>query len=745
MARKNIQVVYTVNDAALLKSAAALRANEDAAKKADSAATKFGKSAKTAGDGASKSFLNLGTIWKGLVAIGVTAFFVNLAKKTFELGVKQEQLNIAFTTFLGSAEKAKKLLQDLTKFAIVTPFTPDQVNNAAKALLAFGVAGRDIIPTLKMLGDVSSGTGKDLTEMAIIFGQIRSTGRLMGQDLLQLINAGFNPLQIISEQTGKSVGRLKAEMEKGLVSFEMVSDAFKSATSEGGRFFNLMEKQSQSIGGLLSTVEGNIDEILKNLFTATSGPVKDFVDQLVRLSEAFLELSKSQQQIADESFARSVDEGVKKLQEFIDKTGDISKGITQFNNELDRERDLLIARKKALEDGTAEETEFSKSLQLSQEDVFNGITLLSKEYDLTLQRIATIEVERKGIGELTKARKEANEAAETKELAKQLEAEALAREKLLAARKKLITDLLNDPIVEQDAPTPLEGDPFGFFPEGWREVLEADSQAMLGIIKSTDDEILQSHMDTEKAKTEATDREEKRRRDLRQVAFDFGIDLLGQFLSASLATEEEDTAGQQREFDRRIENAGDNKEQVNQIRQEQERFEIESRKRAAEQDKRAQIKQMIITSLLNALRALGTPPVPNFSLAGVTAAYGLASVGIAQAVGFKDGGWIEGPGTPTSDSVPIMASRNEFMVNARSAGNAPNLLEAINSGEIDDRILRQVRNNQAISIEPMDDRRIVDAVDRLASRSSYEEGHFTVNRVAKSKNLTTHIKSKFRS
>src|ERR1051325_11006681 len=116
MAKKNIQITYVVTDAALLKSESALRQNEKAAKDADAAINKFGTDAKKAGDGASKSFLDLGTIWKGLIAIGITRFVADLGKQVLDLGIKQQQLNIAFTTFLGSAEKAKKLLGDLTKF-----------------------------------------------------------------------------------------------------------------------------------------------------------------------------------------------------------------------------------------------------------------------------------------------------------------------------------------------------------------------------------------------------------------------------------------------------------------------------------------------------------------------------------------------------------------------------------------------------------------------------------------------------
>lgn len=190
----------------------------------------------------------------GIAAIGTAAVAAvgGLAK----LGGELETTRIQFGTFLGSVERGNALLDDLSQFANFTPFSNDAVNKAARTLLSFGFQGEEIIPTLRTLGDISAGTGKDLSELGVIFGQIRSTGKLMGQDLLQLINAGFNPLQEISRTTGKSVSALKDDMAAGLITFDDVNNAFKTATSEGGLFFNLTEKLSNSFEGKLSTALG---------------------------------------------------------------------------------------------------------------------------------------------------------------------------------------------------------------------------------------------------------------------------------------------------------------------------------------------------------------------------------------------------------------------------------------------------------------------------------------------------------
>ena len=225
---------------------------------------KLNQKADTFVKGAGKGFNALklaGIGLAGVVGGKLTQSIVNASKKAGEF----EQLNIAFTTFLGSADKAKKVIKDLQEFSARTPFETEKVNASAKSLLAFGTAQADLLPTLKTLGDISAGTGKDLKELSVIYGQIQSTGRLLGQDLLQLINAGFNPLQQISKDTGRSVAELKDEMSKGNITFAQVEEAFKNATKEGGLFFNLTEKQSQSFLGKVSTLKSNIDVFVKDI------------------------------------------------------------------------------------------------------------------------------------------------------------------------------------------------------------------------------------------------------------------------------------------------------------------------------------------------------------------------------------------------------------------------------------------------------------------------------------------------
>ena len=110
-----------------------------------------------------------------------------------------------------------------------------------------------------MLGDATGGKAQNLLQMSLAFGQMASTGRLMGQDLLQMINAGFNPLKEISRTTGEDVIELKKKMEKGGISLEMVKNAFRTATSAGGSFNQGMEKASKTLSGLFSTMLDDVD------------------------------------------------------------------------------------------------------------------------------------------------------------------------------------------------------------------------------------------------------------------------------------------------------------------------------------------------------------------------------------------------------------------------------------------------------------------------------------------------------
>ena len=183
-----------------------------------------------------------------------------------KLGMEAEKTSTAFNVLVGSEEKAAKMLGEINKYADNTLWDRTSTQEAAKTMLGFGVSTESVVDDLKMLGDVAMGDKNKLNQLALVFGQISAAGKLQGQDLLQLINAGYNPLLDISAQTGKSVAQLKDEMSKGLITFDMVRAAFQRATGEGGKFSNMTEKIAQTSYGAFEQLKGKLLGTLLELY-----------------------------------------------------------------------------------------------------------------------------------------------------------------------------------------------------------------------------------------------------------------------------------------------------------------------------------------------------------------------------------------------------------------------------------------------------------------------------------------------
>lgn len=205
---------------------------------------------------------------------------------------QMEQYITSFGTMLGSAEKATVLVNDLKEMGAKTPFETSDLAKGSQTLLAFGVAADDLLPTLQMLGDVSQGNKERFDSLTLAFAQVSSAGKLTGQDLLQFVNAGFNPLNEICKVTGESMEEVRDRMSKGGVSADEVAQAFKRATGEGGQFYQAMEAQSQTFNGQLSTLKDNVMSFIGDLTQGVTGTLKDTVLPIVNewmgeLQEAF--------------------------------------------------------------------------------------------------------------------------------------------------------------------------------------------------------------------------------------------------------------------------------------------------------------------------------------------------------------------------------------------------------------------------------------------------------------------------
>ena len=183
-----------------------------------------------------------------------------------KLGMEAENSAISFEVLLGSSEKATDMLGKITEMAAKTPFEKMDLQNAAQQMLNFGVAENQVLDYMKQLGDIAAGDKQRFQSLALVFGQVSSAGKLSGQDLLQFINAGFNPLKELADMTGESYASLQEKMSKGLITTDMVAAAMKRATSEGGKFYQMMDKMSATTGGRISTVIDSIKERTAKMF-----------------------------------------------------------------------------------------------------------------------------------------------------------------------------------------------------------------------------------------------------------------------------------------------------------------------------------------------------------------------------------------------------------------------------------------------------------------------------------------------
>lgn len=195
------------------------------------------------------------------IVLATTAGMASLKK-----GFERETTQISFEVLLDSKDKGDSLLKQIQDFGAATPLQTANLQDNAKTMLSFGIATERIMPNLKAIGDISMGDQQKMNSLTLAFSQMSSTGKLTGQDLLQMINAGFNPLNEISKKTGKSVAVLKDEMGKGRISSEMVRDAFLSATSAGGQFHGMLDKLGQSKSGKWSTILDKGTQLLWSLY-----------------------------------------------------------------------------------------------------------------------------------------------------------------------------------------------------------------------------------------------------------------------------------------------------------------------------------------------------------------------------------------------------------------------------------------------------------------------------------------------
>ena len=197
-----------------------------------------------------------------------------------------QSMQTAIETMVGK-DMAGQLIPQIKELAKISPLTMPDMVGAEKMMLGFNIQAEDTIKYLKAISDISMGESSKFNSLTLAFSQMSAAGKLMGQDLNQMINAGFNPLQIISEKTGKSIATLKDEMSKGAVSAEMVQQAFIDATSAGGKFYNMSENASKTINGQLSMMQDALDSVFNELGTKSESVIMDGIQMTTSLIQNY--------------------------------------------------------------------------------------------------------------------------------------------------------------------------------------------------------------------------------------------------------------------------------------------------------------------------------------------------------------------------------------------------------------------------------------------------------------------------
>lgn len=223
---------------------------------------------------------------KVLGVIGGVTALKQLASEIIRVRGEFQSMDTAIETMVGK-DMANRLIPQIKELAKISPLTVSDMVGAEKMMLGFNIQAEDTIRYLQALSDISMGDSVKFKSLTLAFSQMSAAGKLMGQDLNQMINAGFNPLQIISEKTGKSIAALKEEMSKGAVSAEMVQQAFIDATSAGGKFYNMSSNASKTINGQISMMEDAWDAALNDMGKASEGIIMDGIQATTALIQNY--------------------------------------------------------------------------------------------------------------------------------------------------------------------------------------------------------------------------------------------------------------------------------------------------------------------------------------------------------------------------------------------------------------------------------------------------------------------------
>ncbi|WP_077417853.1 tape measure protein [Chryseobacterium sp. JV274] len=235
------------------------------------------------------AFKNLGTAIGGYLT-GQSLF--SFTKELINVRGEFQKTEIAFTTMLGSADKARQLMGSMVELAAKTPFSLQDVSAGAKQLLAFQVPANQVVETLTRLGNIASGLGVPLERINLIYGQVKAKNKLMGQELLQFTEAGIPMIAELASKFGKTESEITDMVSAGKIGFKDVQDVLFKMTNEGGMFFELMEKQSASLSGKVANLGDAWDQMLNKIGQSNEGILYGGIEGLTYLVDNYRDIAK---------------------------------------------------------------------------------------------------------------------------------------------------------------------------------------------------------------------------------------------------------------------------------------------------------------------------------------------------------------------------------------------------------------------------------------------------------------------
>lgn len=216
-----------------------------------------------------------------------------LASKVISVRAEFESMETSLKVLLGgNEERLNNIMGKIKEYALASPLNTKDMVGAVQMMTSFGIEAEKSIDYLKAIGDISMGDSGKFNSLALAFSQMSSAGKLMGQDLMQMVNQGFNPLEEISRKTGKSIGELKNEMSKGAITSKMVQDAFISATSAGGKFYGMASEGAKTLNGQISMLEESFDNMFNEIGSKGEGVVMSAVQAATSLVENYEQVGR---------------------------------------------------------------------------------------------------------------------------------------------------------------------------------------------------------------------------------------------------------------------------------------------------------------------------------------------------------------------------------------------------------------------------------------------------------------------